>query len=288
MLFSRRIGEFFSYLDGFRIRHPLDIAFTFNRPSCSPSRLDRINIPPMWIPSLIEVSHWATTSDHKLLISELAVQAAGPVSRVQVPYWKLNVQILSDPDFILNFINVWDKLINSKQRFQDISAWWNGLVKPGLKHFLPQFSIHRARRRRQTKSYFFSLLDLATDEHDWEQVSFLRTKLKSMFEEDMQGFKIRSRDKGYLEKEIGSLYSVGRELKQGKVSNLGSLMIDGTESQNKEDIEEEVTSFFETLFEGRHRSVPGHPDPVDSGRSFVPGWSNQDEFLEGLGQVPPP
>ena len=95
----------FSYLDGFRIRHPLDIAFTFNRPSCSPSRLDRINIPPMWIPSLIEVSHWATTSDHKLLISELAVQAAGPVSRVQVPYWKLNVQILSDPDFILNFIN---------------------------------------------------------------------------------------------------------------------------------------------------------------------------------------
>ena len=79
-----------------------------------------------------------------------------------------------------------------------------------------------------------------------------------MFEQDMQGFMVRSRSKGYQEQEIGSLYSVGREVKQGKVSNLGSLLINGIEVQDKKVLEEEVSCFFETLFQGRHRSVPGN------------------------------
>ena len=278
----------FGYLDGFRVKYPMDIAFTFNRPSCSPSRLDRIYLPPRWVQSLVDITHSATTSDHKVLAVELEFRSADPVSPVRVPYWKMNVQILQDPDFILNFHNVWNRLVSNRGKYANIALWWDDYVKPGLKYFLQQFSIHRVRRRRQTKSYLFSLLDLATDEQDWEQVSFLRSKLKEMFEQDMQGFMVRSRSKGYQEREIGSLYSVGREVKQGKVSNLGSLLIDGVEVQDKKVIEEEVTSFFETLFQGRHRSVPGEPDPVDSGVSFKPDWSDLEEFLEGLGQVSPP
>jgi len=37
---------------------------------------------------------------------------------------------------------------------------------------------------------------------------------------------------------------VGKEFKQGKVSNLGYMLIDGTEVQNRKINEEEITGFF--------------------------------------------
>ena len=54
----------FKYSDAYRIIHPNTEEFTFHRASCSPSRLDRVYLPPNLAPHLLAVSHQPGMADH--------------------------------------------------------------------------------------------------------------------------------------------------------------------------------------------------------------------------------
>ena len=73
---------------------------------------------------------------------------------------------------------------------------------------------------------FFNLLDLALKEGDWEEVVYIRSRIRSMIQEDLEGFLVRSRTSEHAEVEAESLYHVAREVKRGKVANLSKLMVD--------------------------------------------------------------
>jgi len=60
---------------------------------------------------LIDITHSETTSDYKVLAVEC--RAADPAALVVVHLWKMNVYILLYPDIILNFQNVWDRLVST-------------------------------------------------------------------------------------------------------------------------------------------------------------------------------
>ena len=278
----------FGYRDGFRILHPLEIQFTFSKAGFSPSRLDRVYVPDPWGPKLRSVVHSATLSDHKCLEVVLEVVEGVPVVQdlPPRPYWKLNNKVLLEDDFQENFLRVWNKLLERRGDEDFVSDWWDLVAKPGLQVFLRRYSIQRARRRRDTKTYLFMLLDLATNDQDWEQVAILRSRIRSMVQEDVEGFRIRSRTRENVEAETGSLYHVNREVKRGDNTNFRELMVDGTLVQDKDRVEEEIINFFQTLFNGNHRSVEGEPDPVDTGVPFQPDFQNLGEFLQDVGQVP--
>jgi hypothetical protein len=57
---------------------------------------------------------------------------------------------------------------------------------------------------------------------------------------------------------------------------------DGTVADTKEEVEEQVTSFFEALFQGRHAASSDRPEPYDSGTPFVSDEGSALQFLEGL------
>ena len=82
-----------------------------------------------------------------------------------------------------------------------VSSWWEDVVKPEIRIFLQELSRERSRARKGTKLYLFHRLDKALGDQDWESVFYIRTRLKAMFQEELQGFLIRSRTKEFAKEE---------------------------------------------------------------------------------------
>ena len=78
----------------------------------------------------------------------------------------------------------------------------------------------RNKARTDTKRYFFLCLDFALQDQNWEEVTYLRSRIKTMLQEDLDGLVTRSRTKEHAEEERGSIYHLNREVKQGNVCNL--------------------------------------------------------------------
>ena len=139
-------------------------------------------------------------------------------------------------------------------KYPNILKWWDNSFKPNLKNFLIRFSKIRAEGRKGTKLALFQLLEFALVEEDWEEVASIRSRITSILQEDLQGFIVRSREKEHDEVERGSLYHVAREVKRGKAGNLDKLKIGNVVTEDREEIEDEAFSFYESLFNGHHRT----------------------------------
>ena len=48
------------------------------------------------------------------------------------------------------------------------------------------------------------------------------------------------------------------------------------------EVEEEVLSYVEALFQGCHAATPARPEPHDSGQPFVPDFTHLPEFLQDI------
>ena len=274
----------FSYTDAYRKLYPLDISFTYSRPHQAPSRLDRVYLPPMWVDKLVDISSFVCLSDHKLVGVSLEYSGVTTVSPVRSPpvYWKLNTSILDDVNFLPNFKELWARLGERREEFGGVAQWWEDLVKPETVKFLKKFSVLRQQFRRGTRTYLFFLLDFAVHEQDWEQVALLRSRIRSLLQEDLQGFLIRSRAKEHAEEEMGSMFHAARELKQGKKCSLNELIIDNVIVNDPAIIEGNLLKYYGSLFNGHHRSTPGSPEARNTGVDFVMDQDNLSIFLEGL------
>ena len=96
----------FNYLDAFRQVKPNVAEYTFHRPNCAASRLDRFYIPQEFAPHVVQVSHHASLSDHHYVVFTLNLPNLKTVPKPAKPpplYWKLNTSVLTDEDFLENF-----------------------------------------------------------------------------------------------------------------------------------------------------------------------------------------
>ena len=91
------------------------------------------------------------------------------------------------------------------------------------------------------------MMDLALEDQDWEEVAYIRSRIRNLISEETQGFLVQSRTKEHAERERGSLFYVNREVKQGQVNNLNSLKINNVETQVKVKIETKVLGYFSAL-----------------------------------------
>ena len=76
--------------DVFRQMHPLSREYTWHRPNCFASRLDRIYFPQELVPGIQTISHLVSLSDHHSVKCEFLLNVASsqlPPKR-PAPYWK--------------------------------------------------------------------------------------------------------------------------------------------------------------------------------------------------------
>ena len=96
------------------------------------------------------------------------------------------------------------------------------------------------------------------------------------------GFSVRSRFKENAETEKASLFHLNRENKNFLKNNHGELKINGQVVDNREEVENEVLTYYGALFNGHHNR-----DLIDTGKPFVPDDSHLQDFLSGPGNLSP-
>ena len=281
----KNLVDSFSYSDPYRLLHPDGEDFTFCRPSCAASRLDRFYVPQHLAGDVKQVSHHASLADHKYVVMTISLP---DVSKIPEPvfannsYWKLNTSILKDEDFLPNFSKMYQKLQSKIDEFSSIADWWDVCAKPAIKMFCMGVSTHLAEIKRDTKKYLFSYLNVALKLKDWSEVARVREEIKTILLQESMGFVVRSRFNENSEAEVASLFHFNRENKNSKKNNLNSLKIGDEISADKNIIEAEVLQYFGALFNGHHDK-----HLHDTGQSFVPDNSGLDDFLTGLGKLSP-
>ena len=152
----------FRLLDAWRLLHPRQADFTWRRPGSRASRLDRIYVPRAWSGLIEEVEHLASLSDHDAVLLTLRLPPGLPPRPGRRPqgapgggFWKMNVKILDDQDFWINFGLLWPMLLEVKDDFVDVVDWWDTEVKPSIKTFCIDYSIARSQNRKGTISSLY-------------------------------------------------------------------------------------------------------------------------------------
>ena len=277
--------ETFNYLDAYRVLHPEGNDFSFHRPSCAASRLDRFYIPQNLMQHVKSVTYQASLGDHHcvgMILNLPDIDFPDDTPSTSSPYLKLNSSILEDEDFLENFSNMYSKLRGKISDYPDIADWWDLLAKPSIRKFCMGVSSKLAIIRRDTKKYLFAYLNIVLKQGDWAEVARIRQQLKAILLQESMGFVVRSRYKENLETEMASLFHANRENKNYSKNNHHELKIGDKISSDKTEIESEILGYYNALFNGHHNR-----DYVDTGHPFIPDNSQLPDFLTGLGKLSP-
>ena len=114
------------------------------------------------------------------------------------------------------FEDLWDWLQTLKPNYPDAADWWDGVVKPYIKEFCIQFSKLRKKKRSDTKRFWFAYLKCVMCAKDWTEVARVKNIIKSMLEEDMYGYVVRSRFAYNASDEAASVFHANREMNNAK------------------------------------------------------------------------
>jgi exonuclease III len=280
------------YKDAFRLLHPGQQEFTWARRGLAASRLDRLYLPPLLEASVRGVGHIPTTSDHMAIRASLDLAALGlrPPERVRGEsfYWKLNVSVLQDEAFGPAFRAAWQHLLEtSKPERQNPATWWEEVAKPAIRGFCIDFSKKLAERRKLSKELITRALALALEDEDWVRVEHCRDRLQQLNLQEARGLGVRARSE-LLDGELPNIYLLAREGRHGRSPGLRQVRrADGSVAESEQEVEQEITSFSEALFQGRHKATADRPEPFDSGSPFESDEESAGQFLEGLPGLQP-
>ncbi len=204
-------------------------------------------------------------------------------------YWKLNVALLQEERFLPSFQLSWQQLVNSTKDLTTTcpAQWWEEIAKPAIKGFCLQFSKQEAERRKLSCELVTRALALALEDGDWDRVEHCRARLQEHNLAEARGLSVRARCE-VVEGVLTSVFLLAREGRHSRSTGLMAIKkADGTVADTKEEVEEQVTSFFEALFQGRHATSADRPEPYDSGTPFVSDEGSALQFLEGLPGLQP-
>ena len=300
----------FSYADLFDEVRPVPDCgrFTWFRRGFPSSRLDRFYAPREFIEGLTSVTHFPTLSDH-MGLEVVWGDFPGVVGSTQHKrarkgsYWKMNVRILSEDNYLKGFKALWSSLLKQEGSYKGVAEWWDLLCKPEIKNFSLDYSKKRAKLRKGYINYLYFTLGKAYSQRDWLIIAKTQAKLSEMQLEDSKGLIIRSKNKWGVEFERASLYHANKEKKNGDSTNIASLkkvlhckqgVIDGHSNMPKkvkitkvegvlkdwDHIEEEVLGFWHPLFSGFHGT-----NGVNTGKTFVQDKTYLRELLSRLGKL---
>ena len=278
-----RIVQTLEYQDCFRHLHHQAQEYTFHRgPHVAQSRLDRVYLPPHLVTSLLSVRHAPGVSDHCQVEVELALRAGlarNSQNNTRQTYWKLNISLLSDPEFKPKFQYLYHELRTLIGEYDDHADWWETLAKPAIAKFCKDFSSKLAKERKSTKKFLYAALKIFLREEDWVEVARTKERIRKMLVYDLTGLQIRSRNSEHAEEESGSLYHCNREKKRTGSKHLSQMRYNNVEGEEEvtddvSKIEELAVSFYDALFNGRHDK-----DLHDTGEAFQPSERYLEEFL---------
>ena len=145
----------------------------------------------------MSVSHKAGIGDHYRIQAVFRInvgQSNHPRHKKQ-NYWKLNTSLLKDPHFHCQFVDLYKRLTELVEEYEDHAEWWEAIVKPSIDAFCQDFCIKMAEERRATKEFIYASINISIKEANWVCVAKLKEKLRKIFSYEAFETIIRSREK---------------------------------------------------------------------------------------------
>jgi hypothetical protein len=91
-----------------------------------------------------------------------------------------------------------------------------------------------------------------------------------------------------LEGELPSIFHYAAEGRHGASPGVTSVKtLAGTVLTDPDAVQNEILSYFDALFNGRHQTAADRPEPFDSGQPFTPDVDRIPAFLDGLPRLEP-
>ena len=185
------------------------------------------------------------------------------------------------------FTEMWGPVADTVNTFPaGPSDWWEKLAKPSISEFCKQLSRLVAGRRAATRRFFTRALELALEAADWTAVAACRKRLSDMDAQAAAGLAVRSGQPA-ADGEVPGLFHAAME---GRHDSPGLMAVRTADSQvlrDPDDVQQEVLTYFEAIFQGRHTATAARPEPHDSGTLFTPDLNKAATFLAGLPTLPP-
>ena len=172
----------FNLYDSWRELHRLDRTFTWrNKTSTIASRLDRFYIPKQLSSNIDFIN--CPYSDHDLVSATLDIKNCVITKNCGKSYWKLNVSILEEDNFIENFIKTYHLWKTLKPAYKNAFHWWES-VKRRIKEFCVEYS--KSRRlsfRNKLLELSVKLRELLHNNSAIDEIERIREEIKSLIEE---------------------------------------------------------------------------------------------------------
>jgi exonuclease III len=243
----KQLQRDFSLLDIQRYLNPTTHFYTWSNGTVS-CRLDRFYISESSLFSVTDTNvHAVPFSDHCAITLHLTLPhtpATGP------SFWKLNVSVLHDVEFVHDFERCWEKWSNVPV----FSGTWWDWVKVQIKKLVIRHSKRLAAKRRTDIQALEADLDYVT-QMELENpgmyqnlVDEVKSNLLKLYSDRMDGVRIRSRAQFLDESEKPTRYFLKREQYQATSSIISHLEVDGQNITESHDILQETSKFYSELY----------------------------------------
>ena len=222
---------------GLHLRDTADVlghaAIHTYRSGTASSRLDRVYASDTLAPQVKAFREYAPAfaADH------LAVSAHINLGVEYAPrgpsYWKLNTQILRDPDFLPAFKRHWKQWLPHRRRFTDQADWWDNYVKPNIGRFCRRFTSDMYKIQNELVDFYQTALDEAVRQPispvNRQITSHLKATITTLHRRRLQVVVARSGCDSPCGEEQATMYHVVRRHKRARSRVITSLETqDGT------------------------------------------------------------
>ena len=245
--------EKYDIIDIWRVRNKNAKKYTFRQRHATgilQRRLDFIFVSNKLQYSIKDVEiGTAFASDHSPL--KMSVMAANNDNQKGPGFWKFNKSLLNDPVFAASTKTLMRDLVQSQHGsvHKQINL---ELMKYEIRKHSITFSKAKAKERRKTQTDLEAKLKVLEQSPNFFQTDEYITKkaqLDQMYDEQVEGARIRSKCKDYELGEKSNKYFLNLEKHNAKKSSISRLVCDnGREVSSQSEINKELHKFYKNLY----------------------------------------
>jgi len=189
-------------------------------------------------------------SDHQAVVIEIGLPE-NKKKKFPTPYWKMNLKNLKEEELQENIINIINKYKTKKNK--NTTESWE-MLKKQIQDLSKKYAKKAAEERRKYKSFISNALTsiASTIEEEGEETKErylnLQQQARNIYDEEIKGAKIRTKNIQEINEETASLYHINQEKTNAKEKNITKIIIEDITYNNPEEIQKQIDQYYTKLY----------------------------------------